>query len=49
VERYQPRVMGDAEMLEYLAYALFVVLMIGCLLYVMSTLETEGAPRDPKQ
>jgi hypothetical protein len=41
--------MGDAEMLEYLAYALFGVVMIGCLGYVMSSLETEGVPRDPKQ
>jgi hypothetical protein len=30
-------------MLQYLAYALFGVVMIGCLLYVMSALETEEA------
>ena len=36
-------------MLEYLAYAVFLVVMLGCLLYVMSSLETEEAPRDPKQ
>jgi hypothetical protein len=41
--------MGDAEMLEYIAYALFVVLMIGCLSYVMRSLETEEAPPDGKQ
>ena len=41
--------MGDSEMLEYLAYALFGVLMIGCLGYVMRSLETEGTPRDPKR
>jgi hypothetical protein len=36
-------------MLEYLAYyALFAVLMTGCLLYVMSTLETMETPL-PKQ
>jgi hypothetical protein len=38
-----------AEMLEYLEYALFVVLVIGCLIYVMNGLEDEGAPSDPKQ
>jgi hypothetical protein len=36
-------------MLEYLAYALFVVLVIGCLGYVMRSLETEEAPPDQKQ
>jgi hypothetical protein len=41
--------MRDAEMLEYLAYALFVVVMIGCLHYVMRSLETERTPRDPKR
>jgi hypothetical protein len=35
-------------MLEYLAYALFAVIMIGCLLYVVSSLGTEETPRDPK-
>ena len=40
---------GDAEMLEYLAYALFAVLMIGCLHYVILSLETEEAPPDNKQ
>jgi hypothetical protein len=36
-------------MLEYLAYyALFAVLMTGCLLYVMSALETKEIPL-PKQ
>jgi hypothetical protein len=36
-------------MLEYLAYyALFAVLMTGCLLYVMSALETKEIP-PPKQ
>jgi len=36
-------------MLEYLAYALFVILMIGCLHYVMISLETEEAPPDEKR
>jgi hypothetical protein len=31
-------------MLEYVAYALFAVTMIGCLYYVVSSLETEEAP-----
>jgi len=38
-------------MLEYLAYALFGVVMVGCLLCVMDSLETEEAtssmPPDP--
>jgi hypothetical protein len=33
-------------MLEYLAYAVFLVVMIGCLLYIMNSLETEGASGD---
>jgi hypothetical protein len=39
---------------EYLAYGLFVIGMIGCLGYVMRSLETEEAPeatprtRDPR-
>ena len=41
--------MGDAKMLEYLAYALFVVIMVGGLGYVMSSLETEEAPPEQKQ
>jgi len=36
-------------MLEYLGYTVFLVVMLGCLLYVMSSLETEGAPEDPKR
>jgi hypothetical protein len=35
-------------MLEYLGYALFGVLMIGCLAYVMNALETDEAP-NPKR
>jgi hypothetical protein len=35
-------------MLEYLVYALFVVPAIGCLFYVMSALESEETPPDPK-
>ncbi len=35
-------------MLEYLGYALFGVLMIGCLLYIMKALETDEPP-SPKQ
>jgi hypothetical protein len=30
-------------MLEYLAYALFGIVMIGCIFYVMRALETEEA------
>lgn len=40
---------GEVEMLEYLGYTVFLVVMLGCLLYVMSSLETEGAPEDPKR
>ena len=36
-------------MLEYLAYALFIVLMVGCLGYVMRSLETEETPPEKKQ
>jgi hypothetical protein len=36
-------------MLEFLAYAVFFVLMLGCLCYIMSSLETEEAPRDSSQ
>jgi len=36
-------------MLEYLEYAVFLIVMIGCLLYVMSSLETEGSPKDPNR
>jgi hypothetical protein len=35
-------------MLDYLACALFGVLMIVCLRYVMISLETEEAPPDEK-
>ena len=38
-----------AKMLAYLEYVLFVVLMIGCLFYVMSGLEDEETPSDPKR
>jgi hypothetical protein len=31
-------------MLEYLGYALFGVVMIGCLLYIMNALETDEPP-----
>jgi len=34
----------EEQVLEYLGYAVFGVLMIGCLAYVMSALETEEAP-----
>ena len=40
---------GDAEMLEYLGYALFVMLMIACLGYVMRSLESEETSPDQKQ
>jgi len=35
-------------MLEYLGYAAFLILMFGCLRYVMSSLETGETPDDPK-
>ena len=40
---------GQVLMLEVLAYAAFFVLMFGCLLYIMSSLETEEAPKDRDQ
>ena len=36
-------------MLEYLGYGAFLVVMFGCLLYIMSSLETEGASGDHKR
>jgi hypothetical protein len=39
--------MEGKRMLEYLAYALFGVVMIGCILYVMRALETEE-PKNSK-
>jgi hypothetical protein len=36
-------------LLEYLAYAAFFVVVFACLYYVMDALESEGAPKDPKQ
>jgi hypothetical protein len=33
-------------MLEYLAYALFAIIMVVCLVYVMRSLETEERPPD---
>ena len=42
------RAMG-ANVLEYIAYALFLVLIIGCLAYVMRSLETEETPPDQRQ
>ena len=38
-----------SQMLEYLAYALFIILMIACLGYVMRSLETEEAFPDHRQ
>jgi hypothetical protein len=40
--------LGEQRMLEYLGYALFGVVMIGCLLYIMNALETDEPPT-PKQ
>jgi hypothetical protein len=40
--------MGERRMLEYLGYALFGVVMIACLLYIMNALETDEPPT-PKQ
>jgi hypothetical protein len=37
---------GDWDMLEYLGYALFVMLVIACLGYVMRSLESEEASPD---
>ena len=37
---------GQVLMREVLAYAVFFVLMFGCLLYIMNSLETEEAPKD---
>ena len=40
-------------MLEYLAYALFGFVMIGCLVYIINALETDEPPNskgpDPKE
>jgi hypothetical protein len=33
-------------MLEFLGYAVFFVLMFGCLWYIMISLESEEAPED---
>ena len=33
-------------MLEYLGYAVFLVLIFGCLYYIMNSLETEDASQD---
>jgi hypothetical protein len=33
-------------MLEFLTYAVFGIVMFGCLWYIMGSLETEGAPED---
>ena len=45
--------LGGSHVFEYLGYAAFGVLMIGCLAYIMSALETEEAPpprrHGPKQ
>lgn len=41
--------LGEVLMLEFLAYIVFFVLMVGCLLYIMSSLETEEVPRDRRQ
>ena len=35
-------------MLEYLAYGAFFIVMFGCLVYIMNSLETEGGPEDGK-
>jgi hypothetical protein len=35
-------------MLEYLAYAVFLIAVFGCLLYVMNSLESEG-PSGPQK
>ena len=37
---------GEVLMAEVLAYAVFFVLMFGCLWYIMNSLETEEAPKD---
>lgn len=40
---------GQVLMREVLAYAVLFVLMFGCLLYIMNSLETEEAPKDRDQ
>jgi hypothetical protein len=39
---------GEAAMLEYLGYAVFLVAVFGCLYYIMNSLETEQRGIDPK-
>ena len=41
------RVVGEAQMLEYVAYALLGVATIGCLLYVTMSPEAEETPKPP--
>jgi hypothetical protein len=41
------RVWGP-QMLEYLGYALFGVVMIGCLIYIMNALETDEPVRSKR-
>jgi hypothetical protein len=36
-------------MLMYLAYALFAIVMIGCLVYIMSAFDTEEPPIPKRQ
>ena len=36
-------------MLEYLEYAAFLIAVFGCLYYIMNSLETEDAPKDPER
>jgi hypothetical protein len=38
---------GRLKMLEYLAYAAFLIAVFGCLVYVMNSLETEGPSEGP--
>lgn len=38
----------EEELLVYLAYALFGVVMIGCLVYIMNAFDTEEPP-NPKR
>jgi hypothetical protein len=52
-EEKSTRSSREENMWQYLAYALFGFVMIGCLVYIMDALETEEPPKskrpDPKK
>jgi len=41
--------MGEAKMLEYLAYTLFLLTMLGCLLFVSHAFENESGSEHEKR